>query len=77
MSSFLGSLIPNLMLNFKNPKWQFEYIFDRNYQKCSDLDKTDNTQVSGVTDFKSDVEFSKLKMSNPIWWTKIIKNVEN
>ena len=46
------------------------------YSKWLDLNKMDDTQVSGIAEFKSDGVLSKLKVSDLVWRT-FIKNVQN
>ena len=45
---------------------------DQNYQKCSDLDKTGDSQVFGIAESKPDIAFTKFKITDPICNTKII-----
>ena len=62
---FLISLKPNLVSDFLNSKWRIQYG-GQNFEKCSEFDEIVRRHFFGVGESKSDIQFLKFKITDPI-----------
>ena len=68
---FLGSLITNLKSVFKNSKWLIQY--GGLFLSSSYLLESPYSCIFGITDYESDVSFSKFKIADLTWRTNFEK----
>ena len=68
----MGSLLTNLKSDFLNTKWQIQYS-GQNFKKLAYKRYNLYIWVFGVSDYESEVRFSKFKIADSICLTKFKK----